>query len=67
MYLLDPTTAIDLARHRVEQDLARAEASLAARQARAARRSERRTTAAALRARRRFATVVRGATPRFGH
>ncbi len=40
MYLLTPTTALDLARHRVEQDLARAETRRLVREAKAARRED---------------------------
>jgi hypothetical protein len=40
MYLLTPTTALDLARYRVEQDLARAEKRRLVREAKAARRED---------------------------
>ncbi|HSE09692.1 MAG TPA: hypothetical protein VLB29_13585 [Nocardioidaceae bacterium] len=65
MYLLDPTTAIDLARYRVEQDLRRAEAHRLAKEARAAGRSERSTRGR--RGRRRRFVPVRITQPRFGH
>ena len=74
MYLLNPSTALDLARFRVDQDIARAEAHRIAREARTARkagrkaaRPEARPEAPTARPRGRRATAVRGAAMRFGH
>ena len=70
MYLLNPSTALDLARFRVDQDIARAEAHRIAREARTARKAGRkaaRPEAPTARPRGRRASAVRGAAMRFGH
>jgi len=67
MYFMNPGTALDLARFRIDQDLARAEAHRLAREAKAARKAAR-PEAPAARPRGRRAAAVRGAAAlRFGH
>ena len=66
MYLMSPASALDLARYRVEQDLARAEAHRAARELKEARKAQRLATSAP-RHRRRFAAARGVARMRLGH
>jgi len=67
MYFMNPGTALDLARFRVDQDIARAEAHRIAREIKAARKASR-PEASAARPRGRRTAAVRGASAmRFGH
>ncbi len=67
MYFMNPGTALDLARFRIDQDLARAEAHRVAREIKAARKAAR-PEAPPARPRGRRTAVVRGAAAmRFGH
>jgi hypothetical protein len=62
MYLMNPTTALDLARARIDQDLLRAEARRVAREVKAAGKPEQPRTS---RHRRRL--VVGAVSVRLGH
>jgi len=63
MYLMSPTTALDLARARIDQDLLRAEARRVAREVRAAGKPQPRTS----RRRRRLVLGGGAVSMRFGH
>lgn len=67
MYFMNPGTALDLARFRVDQDMARAEAHRIAREVKAARKAARPEAPSAGPRRRRTASVRGAAAMRFGH
>ena len=67
MYFMNPGTALDLARFRVDQDMARAEAHRLARELKAARKAARPEAPAARPRGRRTAAVRGAAAMRFGH
>ena len=67
MYFMNPGTALDLARFRVDQDMARAEARRLARELKAARKAARPEAPAARPRGRRTAAVRGAAAMRFGH
>jgi hypothetical protein len=67
MYFMNPGTALDLARFRVDQDMARAEAHRIAREVKAARKAARPETPSARPRGRRTAAVRGAAALRLGH